>query len=169
MLGLQNLLDSRSRNLSDIPDIQRRLCPSAFEHFDFKLECRLPWSNETRNFLRSHDQSNMAREHRPWVFINCGHVVTEAMQQEQGNNNRCPKCQLEGGQVRLLIGMEPSFWREANPRPTHFFTNCGHVITESAGEFWFHLHLVRDVLGPVCPFCAKPLPSFQPYNRLVFD
>ena len=146
------------------------MCPVSLEPFQFRLNCRRPQPGNVASVLhniRQHDEPNDARDSRPWVFINCGHVISEGGQAMV--NTQCPLCRTEGSRLRLRIGMEPSFWKDANPRVTHYFTNCGHAMGENAAKFWSKLHIPRNDVGKICPFCAQTLSISKPYGRLYFN
>ena len=115
----------------------------------------MPFGEENQN----HDDDGI----RAWVFTNCNHFVRDGPPVD----NICPKCKTPGPQKRLRFGMEPSFWREAEPIATGYFPTCGHVITGGAAQFWRNLQIVRAQRGPICPFCGEKLSTntYQSFNE----
>ena len=119
----------------------------------------MPFDEESRRFIQNHDDESI----RAWVFTNCNHVVRDGPPVD----NNCSKCKKPGPQMRLHFGMEPSFWREAEPIATGYFPTCGHVITGDAGLFWSKLQIVQNNRGPICPFCFTKLATTNPYRPLL--
>ena len=118
----------------------------------------MPFDEESRRFIQNHDDESI----RAWVFTNCNHATNRPPV-----DNICPKCKKPGPRMRLHFGMEPSFWREAEPIATGYFPTCGHVITGIAAQFWSHLKIVRYQRGPICPFCFGKLGgpnTYQPFE-----
>ncbi|KAG8182794.1 hypothetical protein JTE90_009107 [Oedothorax gibbosus] len=109
---------------------------------------------------------------QPYVYLNCGHVqgLHEWGQDRESNVRTCPMCLKVGPVVKLMIGIEPSFYVDVGP-PNFAFNPCGHMATENTVKYWASVPIPHGTCGfhTICPFCATPLTKCLGYVKLIFQ
>lgn len=120
----------------------------------------------------------------PMVYLKCGHVHGQHDWGVKKDNEReCPLCRKVGPYVQLLVGLEPSFYCDTDIKISnnsnnctlfkpYAFRPCGHMASEQTCKYWSRLEVPQGTtqgLLPICPFCAVPLCSEQPFVKLIFQ
>jgi pellino protein len=111
-------------------------------------------------------------EKQPYVYLECGHVHGQhGWGKGQDTNTRtCPMCRKNGAFVRLQTGQETSFYVDSNT-PTHCFSPCGHMSSETTVKYWSSIPIPHGCHGfrAACPFCATPLQDDPGWVKLIFQ
>jgi pellino protein len=100
----------------------------------------------------------------------------------------CPLCRKIGPYVKLIMGLEPSFYFDpmtinisthtgstklvTNYFKPYAFVPCGHMASELACKYWSRIRVPQGTtqgLHSTCPFCSKKLDVQQPFIKLIFQ